>query len=359
MGDEVYYRLAKALDTLPQGFPATESGLEIRILKKIFTPDEAELFCDLRLTAETAEQIAARTGRPLEGLEAKLTNMWERGELFGAEREGVKTFRMAPWVIGLYEFQLNRMDREFAQMCKEYAMYFGPQLLSHGPPIMQTIPIEAEIPNSHEALPYERVSFIIENGRSFLVNDCICKKEEGLLGKPCSKPVDVCLAISDEPEAFKTLSYGRAISKEEAYQVLRRAEDAALVHLTHNVESGHWFICNCCGCCCGMLQACRLLGSSAPVNSHFCAEIDPDICSACGVCADERCQVKAIEEVDGAYRVSAGKCIGCGLCVTTCPTEAIRLVRKKPEEIVAPPKDDQAWLEERARSRGVDYSAYK
>ncbi len=81
MTDEKYHKLAKVLDTLPNGFPSTDSGIEIQILKKIFTPPEADLFCELRLTPETAEQIANRTGRSIEDLEERLIKMWERGEI--------------------------------------------------------------------------------------------------------------------------------------------------------------------------------------------------------------------------------------------------------------------------------------
>jgi electron transport complex protein RnfB len=359
MSDDAYHKLAKVLDTLPNGFPSTESGLEIKILKKIFTPDEANLFCDLRLTLETTEQIAERTGRPLEGLEEKLTSMWKRGEIWGQDLDGVKSFKMMPWVIGIYEFQLNRMDREFCEMFEEYSMYFGPQLIQHKPQIMQVIPIEKEIPSKQEALPYEQASSIIENGQSFMVNECICKKRQGLLDNRCDKPLEVCLLIDPEPVIFDEHPLGgRVISKEEAYEVLRKSEEAGLVHMASNVESGHWFICNCCGCCCELLRAINM-GLTNVINSHYYAEIDPDECTACGTCADERCQVKAIEEGEETYRVITEKCIGCGLCVAACPSEAIRLVRKPPEELVPPPKDEIDWLEERGRQRGVDFSAHK
>ena len=85
MSDDVYAQLAKVLDTLPSGFPATENGIEIKILKKRFTLEEADLFCDLRLTLETAEQIAKRTDRPIEGLGEMLTSMWEQGEIWAEE----------------------------------------------------------------------------------------------------------------------------------------------------------------------------------------------------------------------------------------------------------------------------------
>src|SRR5271157_4083638 len=123
MNDESYYKLAKVLDTLPNGFPSTPSGVEIRILKKIFAPEEAELFCDLRLTPETAVQIAERTGRALEGLEQKLISMWKTGELWASEFDGIWTFKMIPWVDGIYEFQLKRMDQDFAIMIEEYKLY--------------------------------------------------------------------------------------------------------------------------------------------------------------------------------------------------------------------------------------------
>jgi ferredoxin len=359
MSNQVYHKLAKVLDTLPNGFPATENGLEIKILKKIFTPEEADLFCNLRLTPETAEQISERTGRPIEGLEEMLMSMWERGEIMGSDVKGVKTFKMMPWVIGIWEFQLPRMDKEFAKMCEEYKMHWGAQFLSHGPQIMHVLPIEKEIQAKQEALNYEQVSELIEKAQSFMVNDCVCKKEKELLGNPCSKPVDVCLALDPEAGYFDNNPWGgKIISREEAYEVLNKAEEAGLVHLTSNVESGHWFICNCCGCCCGVLGAVNM-GFTDAINSHYYAKIDPSLCDACGTCADERCQVHAIEEGEEAYKIIQEKCIGCGLCVSACPSEAIELIRKQPEEILPALKNEDAWMEERARQRGVDFSQYK
>ncbi len=229
MGDEVYHKLAKVLDTLPNGFPSTESGVEIRLLKRIFRPDEAEFFCDLRLAFETAEQIAERTGRPLDNLEERLTTMWERGQVFGVNLGGVKLFKMVPWVFGIYEFQLPHMDRELAEMCEEYMNVYGKQFFENKPQFMQVIPIEREIQGKHEALSYEKVSSIIENGQSFLLNECICKKEQGLLDNPCDRPLEVCLAIAPVPGIFDDSPTGKPINKEEAYNVLSKAEEEGLV----------------------------------------------------------------------------------------------------------------------------------
>lgn len=361
MGDEVYRKLAKVLDTLPNGFPSTKSGVEIKLLKKIFTQEEADLFCDMKLTFETAQQISERTGRPLIGLEEMLSTMADKGQIFRIDLEGTLAFKMMPWVFGIYEFQLGRLDKEFAELNEEFHPVFGKQFFDKKPQLMQTLPVEKAISFNQEALPYERVFTIIETGQSFLVNECICKKEKGLLGKPCDRPLEVCLAIAPLPGVFDDYPLGKVISKEEAHELLRKTEEAGLVHLTGNVQTGQIYICNCCGCCCGVLAGINALGipASKVVNSHYYAEIDEDQCTVCGLCVDERCQVNAIEERDDSYQIIRERCIGCGLCIDTCPGEAIHLVRKKEEEIVPPPVDDADWFKERGRMRGVDFSKYE
>ena len=134
--ENIYQKLSKVLDTLPNGFPQTESGVEIKLLKKIFTPEEADLFCDLRLSFETPEQVAERTGRPLEGLSDILKTMWDKGQLFGVDFGEVQIYKMLPWVFGIYEFQLKRMDREFAELCEEYNPVFAKQFFENTPQLM-------------------------------------------------------------------------------------------------------------------------------------------------------------------------------------------------------------------------------
>ncbi|MGC1403595.1 MAG: 4Fe-4S binding protein [Thermodesulfobacteriota bacterium] len=361
MEEEVYVKLARVLDTLPNGFPLTESGVEIKLLKKIFSPDQADLFCDMRLSFETAEQVAQRTKRPLEGLEDRLKAMGNAGQLFTINFEGTWVFKMVPWVFGIYEFQNERLDKEFVELYEGYRGIYGKQFFSMTPQMMQVLPIEKEIAVNQEALPYERVSTLIEQNQSFWVQDCICKKDRGLLGHPCDRPMEVCLAIAPVPGIFDKYPHGRVITKEEAYALLNKTEELGLVHLTANQQGGNYYICNCCGCCCGVLGAINKLGipASKVINSHYYAVIDPEKCLSCGICADERCQVKAIEEGEGAYRIDQERCIGCGLCISTCSGEAITLVHKDQEKIVPPPVNEEAWFEERGRQRGVDFSAYK
>lgn len=358
---DVFHKLAKVLDTLPNGFPATDSGVEIKLLKRVFTPEQAQLFCDLRLTFETAPEISARTGRSLEGLDKRLLEMAKAGLLFTLKLGGARYYKMLPWVFGIYEFQLGRMDRSFAELVEEYWPFYGTQFFTNQPQLMQTLAVEETIASNQQALPFEKVSSIIENGQSFLVNECICKKERGLLEKPCDRPAHVCMAIAPIPGVFDKSPLGRIITKEEAYALLKQAEEAGLVHLTGNTQVGQFYICNCCKCCCGVLRSINEFGIPAAqvVNSHYFARIDAESCIGCGVCAHERCQVGAIEEGENVCRVVEERCIGCGLCVGHCPVEAIGMLRKDKEALTPPPVTEDDWFEERGRKRGVDFSAYK
>ena len=60
--DPVYKQLADRLDTVPNGYPATGSGVELKLLAKLFTPEEAATALHLRLSPERAPEIARRTG---------------------------------------------------------------------------------------------------------------------------------------------------------------------------------------------------------------------------------------------------------------------------------------------------------
>lgn len=355
-----YRKLARVLDTLPNGFPPTEDGIEIRLLKKIFNPDEAELFCRLRLNFETPEQISRRIGRPLAEVEEKLEVMTKKGQIFGINVGGFKVYRMVPWAFGIYELQMPHIDREMAEMCEQYLDAYGKQFFENTPPLMQVIPIEEEIADRHQVLSHERVSSIIENSKSFMYYDCICKKEKALLGRPCDRPTQVCTAYAPIKGLFDNHPYGTVMTKQEAYDLLSRTESEGLVHMTWNVKNGHYFICNCCGCCCMVLRGINEMGfpASQVVNSHYYAQIDPESCTACGICAEERCQVNAIEQGEQYCRVITERCIGCGLCVNACPERAISLVRKPDEQIRTPPEDEMRWYETRAKMRGVDISGF-
>lgn len=169
------------------------------------------------------------------------------------------------------------------------------------------------------------------------------------------------MGISPVPGVFDKSHWGRPLSEQEAYPFLKNAEEHGLVHLTWSVQGGHLYICNCCGCCCHVLRGINELGISEHnvVNSQYGAQIDPDSPKACGVCADERCQVSAIDEAEDGCKVIKSRCIGCGLCVSTCPSEAVRSIKRDEKDRILPPQNEDAWFEEPVRLRGVDFSHLK
>ncbi|RJP71662.1 MAG: 4Fe-4S ferredoxin [Candidatus Abyssobacteria bacterium SURF_17] len=352
---DVYKRLAQRLDELPNGYPATESGVELKILKKIFTPEEAEMALKLRPMPETVEQIAERLGKPVPEMQKILDIMADKGEIGAFKMFGQQMYMLFPFVIGIYEFNLHRLDKELTELFEEYAPKLVGTVGAYAPAVTRVVPISTQINQDLHVHRHEDIRRMIDEAKSFNVMDCICKKERALEGHPCKHTLQICLAFSNEENAFEKFSRGRTISKAEAIKVMEQAEEEGLVHATYNVEEGQVFVCNCCSCCCGILRGVKEY--KAPyilAKSYFVAEIDQDSCAACGVCKDERCPMDAIAEEDGVYTVIAERCIGCGVCTPTCPTESIKLVRKPESEHDAPPSNLIEWNVKRAASRGIE-----
>lgn len=353
MGD-VYKKLAKKLDKLPQGYPATESGVELDILRKIFTPEDAEMAIRLRPIPETARRAAQRLGMEEDELRAALDGMVSRGQIVSFKANGSRKYALAPFVVGIFEFQVSRMDRELAELCEAYWPHFAKAIGSTAPSIARVVPVNRHIDSRATVLAYEDTRRMIEGARSFMITDCVCRKEKALLGKPCRHKLETCLSFSKEEDAYEgSPRDGRRITREEALAILDASEDEGLVHCTYNFEHGQMFVCNCCSCCCGFLGL--LTDHHTPyglVRSNWRAVIDETLCATCGVCANERCPVEALEETDGGeYRVIEERCIGCGVCVVTCPTEAMNLVERPEPERTVPPRNIVDWSVQRAANR--------
>jgi len=199
-------------------------------------------------------------------------------------------------------------------------------------------------------LPYDDICELLLKAKSFIARDCICRVEQDVLGsRSCNFPLKNCLAISVVEGAFGT----NGISLEEALAVIDETEEIGLVHTVSNNIGDVNYVCNCCGCCCGILRGITQWGvDNSVARANYHAEADPDVCTGCEICID-RCQVGAVS-IDGVVAtVNLSRCIGCGLCVTGCPDEAMYLQRRPDAELVHPPADFAAWEDERLRSRGL------
>jgi electron transport complex protein RnfB len=353
MSDDVYERLATALDNLANGFPRTESGAELRILRSVFTPDEAEVAAALTGRPAAADEVARRAGLDAAATRDTLERLAARGVIW-SNRRGVEGqgYRLAPFAVGIYEaHMLRERDPEFARLVEKYMTGGGAVgIMSAQPAIHRVVPARGAT-ETEWVLPYDDVRAILETATSFRLEECVCRIQQDELGtRRCDFPLESCLWFS-----FADSAGGEdALSRAQALAALDEAESIGLVHTVSNVASGIGYVCNCCGCCCGLLRGINEWGIQHSVaQANYYAEIDPETCTACGTC-EERCQVGAIGEADGGLRaVARERCIGCGLCVTGCPSESARLRRKPEDEILPPPATFDGWERRRLKARGM------
>jgi ferredoxin len=351
-----YKELAERLDSLPNGFPPTDDGAELRLLAKLFTPDEASFASQLRIKLESAAQIATRLGLEYDLTRKMLKSMSRKGLIRVGKADDGLGYGLLPFVVGIYENQTgNSLDVELARLFEDYYQRSFTRVLSVQPAIHRVIPVGESIKMDMEVAPFESAVGIIEQAQSWGVLDCICRKQTALIGKPCKHPVDVCMAMSDTPDTFANSSEIKALTKEEAYAVLRRADQAGLVHSVSNNQQGNWYICNCCSCSCGILRGMAELGiANVVASSAFVITVDETLCNACGLCV-ENCQFNALTLSDVAI-VNSIRCVGCGVCVNACPDHALILVRRPDEEIKPVPISISEWGKQRAEERGIDLS---
>lgn len=349
---DVYERLATFLDGLPAGFPRTESGVEIRILKRLFTEEEATLACHLNMWPETVETIASRAQIQADRLSDILYDMSRKGLIVRSDRPEGTMYMAAQYVIGIWEYHVNDLDEGLIKDMNEYIPSLFDAMTKIKTQQLRTIPIGASLEGQGAIMPYEDARQLVEKQSKILVAPCICRKEHTMIGKGCGKLAEACLVFSSGAHFYEKNGLGRSISKEEALDILHQAEEQGLVLQPSNAQK-IMNICLCCGDCCQVLKAIKRHPAPAQfVHSNYYAAIRSDECIACEICL-ERCQMDAIKMKDGVAEIDQDRCIGCGLCVTTCETQAIDLVRKDENECHVPPSDIIETYMRIAQERGL------
>ena len=355
MSENSYQNLAQRLDELPNGFPATSSGVELKILAILFTPEEAELASKLRLTLETAAEVAARLGGDPVTIRASLKSMARRGLINIGRTEQGLGYGLLPFVVGIYENQVASLDAEMAQLIENYYHEAFGFVFAVQPSVHRVIPIEESVKSDIEIHPYESAAQIVHAAKAWGVLECVCRKQKALIGEPCGHPIEICMAFSQQPGAFDQAGEVRALTEAEAMETLQRAAKAGLVHSVSNSLHGLSYICNCCTCGCGVLRGIAELGVlNAVAHSAFINTVDGDLCNACESCISG-CQFDALH-LELVMTVDALHCVGCGLCVPLCPEGAMSLVRRPESASEHLPVDMDEWRRQRAAARGIDLS---
>jgi len=332
MPDEgIYRKLQQHLDHMPVPFPASASGVEIRILKHLFTLEEASVALLLSAIPEPLPVIHRRAqgqmGRA--ELEAILERMAEKGSIHRLPGKRGPVYGKLPLVLGMYEAQVDRLTPELERDVRAYFDgEFGRE--SRNPertPQMRTVPVNQSIKVEWPVASHEDIRKYVESSPGpFAAINCICRQGKDLTGESCKQTKERrnCLMIGVAAEMTTAKGIGQALTRDEMLAMLEQADRDGLVLQPQNTQAP-MFVCCCCGCCCGVLTTARKL--ERPVDafqSGFVAEVDVARCEMCGTCA-VRCQMDAIADSDQPPVVEPGRCIGCGLCVTTCPTGAMQL----------------------------------
>ncbi len=325
MTTDVYETLRKFLDQFPVGVPKSKSGTEIKILKRLFTEEEAEISTLLSITPKTPSQIARGSKYDKRVMAEKLEGMAMKGLIFRVRRENATLYNSAPLMIGLYEYSVNKIDKELAQL---YRKYYDEVLMDEigasDVPGFKVLPINEYVDIETVSIPYLKLVESVKTARKIAVAECICRKEAKLLGEGCNHPIENCLSFGIAAEFYIENGWGREITADEAIKVLKEADEAGLVHAGANTK--HLSnICNCCPCCCVSMKGITKKGYNKHkyMNALFESEINSELCTGCKLCL-ERCPVGAIKVEDFA-QVDKNKCLGCGVCAISCPNEAISL----------------------------------
>ena len=323
MGENLYEKLA-----VQTGVPPSErlQGL----WKMLCDEEEARLVLAM---PGTPQELVAKTGLPADRVETLLPGLFRKGVAFERVKEGTLKYNKPRdllqfhdatilWPEAPPEFLLlwqEFMENEYAELSRMIAdMDLAP--------VTRVIPVEQAMEGGgSRVLPIDSAMEIVAAAQRLAVTNCTCR----LTARKCSSPVEVCLQLGRAADYAIKRGTGREVSREEAREILRRAEEAGLVHVTDNRASGEHIICNCCSCCCIVLPLIlRTRKRVLLAPSRFLPEVDFDRCTLCQVCV-EACPVQslAVAGENGSQRleVNEGLCIGCGQCAYQCPEKAIAL----------------------------------
>lgn len=347
--------MQKQLDQYSIGFSASESGIEIEMLKEMFTDAEAAMFTAMTGQLETPEAVAERLGKSAEELAVLLEEMAAKGLLFRKRERGSILYSAIPFIHGLLEFQIDRADRNIKKIIKMAGKYINERLAfnmaENTDLFMRTIPVQSSLTPDYQVASYEDAVEILKAQQLIVLTDCACRKQKSFFGKDCGRPMEVCLMFGAMGEYYLDNGLGREIGLEEAIQIERISQEASLVTQT-STAIRPFMMCHCCVCCCGFLRPASLYPNPADlIFSNHSVKIDTERCSGCGEC-EAVCGMEAARlTAAGVAEIDCKRCIGCGLCVHRCPAGACTLIPRADKK--TPPPDTPAQMRAIARKRGM------
>jgi NADPH-dependent glutamate synthase beta subunit-like oxidoreductase/NAD-dependent dihydropyrimidine dehydrogenase PreA subunit len=281
---------------------------EYKILEPVVTTEMAEVGLHLEFRKKkSAEEVAALCGKSVEETAKLLWDLAVAGVCFIGEIDGVDKYWYDLWVPGQMEMIVNHPNRESVENYKQIAEAFEAYgrkkapltagVFSVGTGTMRVIPIETAIEGETRRASYEEISKYLNENTVFSVSDCSCRTSREAMGEGCGHlKEDMCIQLGHAAEYYIRTGRGRAITREEAFDIIKRAEENGLMHQIPNADGpGHTHaICNCCGCSCYATRLAGMFRNNDFVRSNYVSKVDKDKCVACGECV-QVCPVNALK----------------------------------------------------------------
>lgn len=356
MAKSAHVKLAERLDMNIRGVPKKAGKFSpafMEYLQIIFTPEEAEVasFLSVEPHLRSAEEVAERSGRPLEEIEEVLSRLNDKGLILGIA--GHYMLPPAPpllnvqQIFGADEEDMKKAAKLYQEFFIEEGFYKYYTASAAGTPMRRAVPVEQSISQGQQVLSHEDIDTFLDqaNMEAYALMPCPCRTRTEKMGiRECKDkhPVFSCVLLGMFALEVSQRGGAERVSREEVKKYLAEAREAGLVMMVDNaVEMTDGVICLCCGCCCSTTRGLTRWNNpeAAFGRSDFVARVS-DECVACGTCV-ERCMFKAItlDDNDEKAQVDEQKCMGCGVCTVTCPTEAIKLERLEREPIYTTPQE--------------------
>ena len=342
-----YRQLRQQMDHAPTGVP--DSPAIMQVLRMLFSPQEADFARRIPTQPISLTALSRELGEDRAALEARLSALALRGLVVDVEQDGERYFALAPVLGGIFEFIMMRARdelplEELAGLFDDYLFQdegFVRQSFNGSTQFGRSFPREEALSGDTytEVLNWERVTHIIETASEITVGLCACRHNRSHLGKACDRPQRTCLSLNGGAQAMRRMGIAETISAKEALNIVMECKELGLAQTGDNVQQEVTFLCNCCRCCCVLVNAIRTYNiRSAIVPSNCFMEVAADRCKGCGQCADA-CYTGAIRMVGREQERKAAApdpdlCLGCGVCYGACDNGAIRMKERERRPLV-------------------------
>lgn len=372
------YKIAAEAISGAGGTPIPTTDTLLEILTYYISEDEVDFVAAFKgQKSQNLEQLKQNSRLSEEEILAKTKSLAAKGVIFNQPNSaGIMVYRLLPLInVGTFEYTFmgkledNQRNREISVLFQKLFAELREMVSSNydnlapffeqAPPVDRTVPVAENKPTGkrvtimvnksmeapvEQIMPTQDVEKIIAKFDEIAVGHCFCRHHKDMVNQPCQQTDERenCFTFGKSARYTSSQGFARMVSKKEALAILKRAEEAGLVHKAYhpnfNIHKDETSICNCCRCCCGN----AVDNSFIPIvnATNYLAVIDPELCVGCGTCVEKCHTLAAYLNDEGIAERVEEHCIGCGVCASFCPENAISL--KESERIVRIPPRKQA-----------------